>query len=104
MTCNQLPTAGMQPLQPLQPLHLLLPLQKKLVANRDIDQHFAILPHARDKLQATIDYLTQQPRGSRVIVFCATKRGCDNLSYELNSGGGIRCVWFGAAGILREGL
>lgn len=60
-------------------------VQEKLVANKSITQHVAVLQRGDfyEKLGRTHEILRSKPPGSRVIVFCTTKRMCDQLARSI---------------------
>eukprot|EP00892_Ulva_mutabilis_P003301 jgi/Ulvmu1/1342/UM011_0070.1 len=58
-------------------------VEEKLVANKDIKQVINICaPY--DKMNKVQDYLRNKPRGCKTIVFCGTKRMCDQVCHTLN--------------------
>ncbi len=66
-------------------------VEERLVANKAITQHVLVLgpyDHKQSKLQ---EILRSFPPGTRIIIFCSTKRMCDQLSRDLRT--------FGAAAI-----
>ena len=60
-------------------------VQEKLVANKSITQHVDVMQRGDfyEKLGRTHDILRSKPPGSRVIVFCTTKRMCDQLARSI---------------------
>ena len=52
----------------------------KLTANRDVKQLVEVLPSPSDRDSALITHINQLPMGSRVLIFCSTKKSCDALS------------------------
>lgn len=68
------------------PVHVFIGnVQEGLVANKDITQ-IVKLVDSRTKLDETLAYLRSKPRGTRFIIFTATKRGADRLEMEINYG------------------
>ncbi|GBG69329.1 hypothetical protein CBR_g4026 [Chara braunii] len=64
---------------------------EELVANKSITQVIEVIgPH--DKQRRLEQVIRQQPSGAKIIIFCSTKRMCDQLSNNL-------CKDFGAAPI-----
>ncbi|XP_074310829.1 DEAD-box ATP-dependent RNA helicase 14-like [Silene latifolia] len=63
----------------------------ELVANKSITQHVEVVPYM-EKQKRLEQILRSQEPGSKVIVFCATKKMCDMLARNLNR-------QFGAAAI-----
>ena len=66
-------------------------VEERLVANKAITQHVLVLgpyDHKQSKLQ---EIMRSFPQGTRIIIFCSTKRMCDQLSRDLRG--------FGAAAI-----
>ena len=54
-------------------------VEEKMVANKSITQHVDIVgPH--DKMPRLTQILRSKPQGTRIIIFCSTKRMCDQLS------------------------
>ena len=51
-----------------------------LTANRDVKQLVEVLPSPSDRDSALITHINQLPMGSRVLIFCSTKKSCDALS------------------------
>uniref|UniRef100_A0A061RKI9 RNA helicase n=1 Tax=Tetraselmis sp. GSL018 TaxID=582737 RepID=A0A061RKI9_9CHLO len=62
----------------------------RLVANKAITQNVEIV-NPMDKVNRVIQILRSQPPGSKIIIFCSTKRMCDQLSGRIRD--------FGAAAI-----
>ncbi|KAG0612450.1 hypothetical protein M758_6G028900 [Ceratodon purpureus] len=62
-----------------------------LTANKSITQHVEMVPHYEKQRRAEQIIRSQEP-GSRIIIFCSTKRMCDTLSRNLGRD-------FGAAAI-----
>mmetsp|Transcript_29864 Transcript_29864/g.84173 ORF Transcript_29864/g.84173 Transcript_29864/m.84173 type:complete len:625 (+) Transcript_29864:371-2245(+) len=58
----------------------------RLVANKAITQHVEIV-NSMDKVNRVIQILRTQPPGSKVIIFCSTKRMCDQLCGRLREYG-----------------
>ncbi|CAA0833770.1 DEAD-box ATP-dependent RNA helicase 14, partial [Striga hermonthica] len=63
----------------------------ELAANKAITQHVEVLAHM-DKRGRLLEILRSQEPGSKIIIFCSTKRMCDMLADNLNR-------QFGAAAI-----
>ncbi len=61
-------------------------VQEKLVANKSITQHVTVLRSGDfyEKLRHTHEVLRSKGPGSRVIVFCTTKRTCDQLARSID--------------------
>lgn len=55
----------------------------ELTANKDIDQKFFFVGHKSEKERLVEDILRQLRPSDKVIIFCSTKRMCDELSYAL---------------------
>jgi len=53
---------------------------KQLTANKDIVQVVEVLPSAADRDAALVRHINGLSHGARVIIFCSTKRACDQLS------------------------
>jgi ATP-dependent RNA helicase DDX5/DBP2 len=58
-----------------------------LKAAQNIVQHFAFLDDDDKKYSAMSTLLNSDFDGGRVLVFCATKRGCDDLTRKLRLDG-----------------
>ncbi|XP_057540236.1 ATP-dependent RNA helicase-like protein DB10 [Amaranthus tricolor] len=54
-----------------------------LVANKSITQHVEVLPY-NEKQRRLEQILRSQEPGSRIIIFCATKKMCDQLARNLS--------------------
>ncbi|EPS57761.1 hypothetical protein M569_17056 [Genlisea aurea] len=63
----------------------------ELVANKSITQYVEVLPQM-EKRRRLEQILRSQEPGSKIIIFCSTKKMCDHLSHSL-------CQQFGAAAI-----
>ncbi|KAG9145845.1 hypothetical protein Leryth_023781 [Lithospermum erythrorhizon] len=63
----------------------------ELVANKSITQYVEMVP-SMEKQRRVEQILRSQEPGSKIIIFCSTKKMCDQLSRNLNRG-------FGAAAI-----
>ena len=57
-------------------------VEEKLVANKAIRQVVDIMSSSHEKNPRLIEILRSK-RGERVIIFCSTKRMCDQLSYSV---------------------
>eukprot|EP00310_Coccolithus_braarudii_P024373 CAMPEP_0183339194 /NCGR_PEP_ID=MMETSP0164_2-20130417/6198_1 /TAXON_ID=221442 /ORGANISM="Coccolithus pelagicus ssp braarudi, Strain PLY182g" /LENGTH=516 /DNA_ID=CAMNT_0025509149 /DNA_START=20 /DNA_END=1567 /DNA_ORIENTATION=- len=57
---------------------------EKLTANKDVEQRVILIssPHERD--QHLVSQINTLPGGSRVLIFCSTKRMCDQLQRALS--------------------
>ncbi|CAI5518806.1 unnamed protein product, partial [Closterium sp. Naga37s-1] len=73
------------------PVHVTIGSTDQLVANKSITQIIE-LPAPYEKQRRLEQILRSLPRGSKAIVFCSTKRMCDQLSRSLDRS-------FGAAAI-----
>ena len=51
-----------------------------LTANRDVRQLVEVLPSPMDRDGALISHINRLPMGSKVLIFCSTKKSCDALS------------------------
>lgn len=70
-----------------QTVHVFLgDVEEKLVANKDITQRLIFCAQF-DKMRQCMDVLRSFPRDYRIIVFCGTKRGCDDLEMMLRRDG-----------------
>lgn len=60
----------------------------QLVANKDVKQIVHVVPSMHDKHRLLSDVLREQncAGGARVIVFCSTKRMCDQLERQMHGG------------------
>ena len=52
---------------------------EKLTANKDVEQRILICGNAQEKDHNLIQQINTLPPGSRVLIFCSTKRMCDQL-------------------------
>eukprot|EP00267_Zea_mays_P052371 XP_020405420.1 putative DEAD-box ATP-dependent RNA helicase family protein isoform X2 [Zea mays] len=55
----------------------------QLVANKSITQHVEVIPHM-EKSRRLDQILRSQDPGSKIIIFCSTKRMCDQLARNLS--------------------
>ncbi|KAF8704836.1 hypothetical protein HU200_031074 [Digitaria exilis] len=55
----------------------------QLVANKSITQHVEVIPHM-EKSRRLDQILRSQEPGSKIIIFCSTKRMCDQLARNLS--------------------
>jgi len=55
---------------------------EKLTVNADIEQHVVFVTDEMDR-KDHLDRLLRESGDDQVIVFCATKRGCDSLSFRI---------------------
>ena len=53
---------------------------EKLTANKDVEQRVIICQGSHEKDAHLINQINTLPPGSRVLIFCSTKRMCDQLS------------------------
>ena len=53
---------------------------EKLTANKDVEQRVIICQGSHEKDTHLINQINTLPPGSRVLIFCSTKRMCDQLS------------------------
>ena len=56
------------------------------VAALSITQLVKVVNGPQDKLTALVEYISSKPKGSRIIIFVATKSRCDWLGHSLMSG------------------
>ncbi|KAK9819794.1 hypothetical protein WJX72_002458 [[Myrmecia] bisecta] len=59
-------------------------VEERLVANKAITQIVEIVSNQSEKMSRLTQILRSKPPGTRVIIFCSTKRMCDQLSYGLS--------------------
>jgi len=59
-------------------------VEEKLMANKAIKQHVEVMQSSQAKMGRCQDILRKFPRGTRIIIFCSTKRMCDQLAWNLN--------------------
>ena len=57
-------------------------VEEKLVANKAIRQIVDVMSSSHEKNPKLVEILRSK-RGERVIIFCSTKRMCDQLSYQV---------------------
>ena len=57
-----------------------------LNANKSIQQHFQFISEA-EKYESLISLLEREMDGSRILVFCETKKGCDEVTRRLRQDG-----------------
>ncbi len=62
-------------------------VEEKLVANKAITQHVLIMAPYDNKNVKLQEILRSFPPGTRIIIFCSTKRMCDTLSRDLRNVG-----------------
>ncbi|XP_062194053.1 DEAD-box ATP-dependent RNA helicase 14-like isoform X2 [Phragmites australis] len=55
----------------------------QLVANKSITQYVEVIPHS-EKSRRLDQILRSQEHGSKIIIFCSTKRMCDQLARNLS--------------------
>ncbi len=58
-------------------------VEEKLVANKSITQHVSVLNSSHEKFGELSRIIRSKPAGTRIIIFCTTKRMCDQLSYQM---------------------
>ena len=66
-------------------------VEEKLVANKAITQVVDVMGPYDDKMTKLRAILGGKPRGTRIIIFCPTKRMCDQLARNLGRDYGA--VW-----------
>ena len=54
-----------------------------MVANKSITQHIDVMQNSYEKQARLRTILTSKPPGTRMIIFCSTKRMCDQLAMGL---------------------
>jgi hypothetical protein len=59
-------------------------VEEKLVANKAITQVVDVMGPYDDKMTKLRAILGGKPRGTRIIIFCSTKRMCDQLARNLS--------------------
>ncbi|GLI61281.1 hypothetical protein VaNZ11_003630 [Volvox africanus] len=59
-------------------------VEEKLVANKSITQHVLVLNSSHEKFGELARIIRSKPPGTRIIIFCTTKRMCDQLSYNMS--------------------
>ncbi|KAJ9529034.1 hypothetical protein QJQ45_007096 [Haematococcus lacustris] len=59
-------------------------VEEKLVANKSITQFVKVMGSNHEKLPELQRILRSKPGGTRIIVFCTTKRMCDQLSHSIS--------------------
>ncbi|CAL4951893.1 unnamed protein product [Urochloa decumbens] len=64
----------------------------QLVANKSITQHVEVISHLSEKSRRLDQILRSQDRGSKVIIFCSTKRMCDQLARNLSRDYGASAI------------
>ncbi len=65
------------------PVHVFVgSVESKLVANKSITQHVLVVDQS-EKMPRLTSILRSKPTGARIIIFCSTKRMCDQLCYFL---------------------
>jgi ATP-dependent RNA helicase DDX5/DBP2 len=68
------------------PVHVFVGSMDTLMANKAITQHIEILPSA-DKKKRLVQVLRSFEKGSKIIIFCSTKKLCDQLAEGLSEFG-----------------
>lgn len=59
-------------------------VEENLVANKAITQFVHVMKPYDNKQQKLREILHSKPTGTRIIIFCSTKRMCDQLSRDLS--------------------
>ncbi|BDA41823.1 DEAD-box ATP-dependent RNA helicase 14 [Coccomyxa sp. Obi] len=59
-------------------------VEENLVANKAITQFVHVMKPYENKNQKLREILTSKPAGTRIIIFCSTKRMCDQLARDLS--------------------
>ncbi|GFH21465.1 uncharacterized protein HaLaN_18775, partial [Haematococcus lacustris] len=59
-------------------------VEEKLVANKSITQYVKVMGSSHEKLPELQRILRSKPGGTRIIVFCTTKRMCDQLAHSIS--------------------
>ena len=59
-------------------------VEERLVANKAITQVVDVMGPYDDKMTKLRAILNGKPRGTRIIIFCSTKRMCDQLARNLS--------------------
>ena len=57
-----------------------------LNANKSIQQHFQFVSEAA-KYESLVRLLEREMDGSRILIFCETKKGCDDVTRKLRQDG-----------------
>ena len=57
---------------------------EKLTANKDVEQRVICIGDPRDRDHHLVQQINTLPGGSRVLIFCSTKRTCDTLQRALS--------------------
>lgn len=65
------------------PIHIQLGDHDNTTFNKNIKQIYEIIPE-REKLKRLIHHLDTFTGNDKVLIFCQTKKGCDQLQYLLN--------------------
>lgn len=66
-------------------------VEEKLVANKAIRQQVDVMSSSHEKNGRLMEILRSK-RGERVIIFCSTKRMCDQLSYSVGREFGAQAI------------
>merc|ERR1719263_261821 len=56
----------------------------KLTANKDVEQRVIVLQNPMERDGHLVQQVNTLPGGSRVLIFCSTKRTCDGLQRALS--------------------
>ena len=67
-------------------------VEEKLVANKAITQVVDVMGPYDDKMTKLRAILNGKPRGTRIIIFCSTKRMCDQLARNLGRDYGAAAI------------
>lgn len=59
-------------------------VEENLVANKAITQYVHVMKPYENKNQKLREILMSKPAGTRIIIFCSTKRMCDQLARDLS--------------------
>lgn len=59
-------------------------VEEKLVANKAIAQYVQVMGPYDNKNMRLRQILNEKPAGTRIIIFCSTKRMCDQLARDLS--------------------
>ncbi|PNH05882.1 ATP-dependent RNA helicase-like protein DB10, partial [Tetrabaena socialis] len=58
-------------------------VEEKLVANKSITQYVSVFNSSHEKMGELGRIIRAKPAGTRIIIFCTTKRMCDTLSNNM---------------------
>lgn len=65
-------------------VHIFIGSTDSLAANKDITQHVFVLQSQFEKNSRVTEILKSLPQGAKIMIFCGTKRMCDQLAYQLS--------------------